>query len=54
MYKSEILDNMISQLEYIENISNPNQATISAIDKQIADLSSQNIMVARLPHKQEY
>ncbi len=47
-YKSEILDNMISQLEYIENISNPNQATISAIDKQIADLSSQNIMVARL------
>lgn len=47
-YKSEILDNMISQLEYIEDTTNPNQASISAIDKQIADLSTQNLMIARL------
>ncbi len=50
-YKSEILDNMISQLEYIEDTTNPNQASISAIDKQIADLSTQNLMIARLRTK---
>lgn len=50
-YKSEILDNMINQIEYIENTTNPNQASISAIDKQIADLSTQNLMIARLHTK---
>lgn len=47
-FKSEILDTMISQLEYIENISNLNQDSISAIDKQIANLSTQNHTIARL------
>ena len=42
---------MISQLEYIEDTTNPNQASISAIDKQIADLSTQNLMIARLRTK---
>lgn len=50
-HKSEILDNMINQLEYIEDKTNPNQASISAIDKQIADLSTQNLMIARLRTK---
>lgn len=50
-YKSEILDNMINQLEYIEETTNSNQASISAIDKQIADLSTQNLMIARLRTK---
>lgn len=50
-HKSEILDNMINQLEYIEDTTNPNQASISAIDKQIADLSTQNLMIARLRTK---
>lgn len=50
-YKSEILDNMINQLEYIEETTNPNQASISAVDKQIADLSTQNLMIARLRTK---
>jgi hypothetical protein len=47
-YKSEILDTMINQLEYVENTTNPNQVSISAIDKQIADLSTQNHTIARL------
>ena len=50
-YKSEILDNMINQLEYIEDTTNPNQASIADIDKQIADLSTQNLMIARLRTK---
>ena len=50
-HKSEILDNMINQLEYIEDKTNPNQASITAIDKQIADLSTQNLMIARLRTK---
>lgn len=50
-HKSEILDNMINQLEYIEDKTNPNQSSITAIDKQIADLSTQNLMIARLRTK---
>lgn len=42
---------MINQLEYIEDKTNPNQTSISAIDKQIADLSTQNLMIARLRTK---
>lgn len=42
---------MINQLEYIEETTNPNQASISAVDKQIADLSTQNLMIARLRTK---
>ena len=42
---------MINQLEYIEETTNPNQASISDIDKQIADLSTQNLMIARLRSK---
>lgn len=42
---------MINHLEYIEKTTNPNQASISDMDKQIADLRSQNHMIARLRTK---
>ena len=50
-YREQILAPLIHQMEVIQNQSNPLQEKIREIDKKIADLSAQNLVVARLHTK---
>ena len=47
-HRQELLGSLICQLEMLQNRGGENQELIRQIDKQIADLSAQNLVVARL------
>ena len=47
-HRQDLLGTLIRQLELMQNRSGENQERIRQIDKQIADLSAQNLVVARL------
>jgi hypothetical protein len=47
-HRQDLLSTLIQQLEIMQNRSGDSQDKIRQIDKQIADLSAQNLVVARL------
>lgn len=47
-HRQDLLGSLICQLEMLQNRGGENQERIRQIDKQIADLSAQNLVVARL------
>ena len=47
-HRQDLLGNLIHQLEMMQNRGGESQERIRQIDKQIADLSAQNLVVARL------
>lgn len=47
-HRQDLLGTIIHQLEVMQNRGSENQERIRQIDKQIADLSAQNLVVARL------
>lgn len=47
-HRQDLLGTLIRQLELMQNRSGENQERIRQIDRQIADLSAQNLVVARL------
>lgn len=47
-HRQDLLGNLIHQLEMMQNRGGESQEKIRQIDKQIADLSAQNLVVARL------
>ena len=47
-HRQDLLGSLIRQLEMLQNRRGENQERIRQIDKQIADLSAQNLVVARL------
>lgn len=47
-HRQDLLGTLIQQLEIMQNRSGDSQDKIRQIDKQIADLSAQNLVVARL------
>lgn len=49
--KKYILDTLIKQIEMLKNRSNPEQESIYRINKEIADLSAKNHMLAKLHTK---
>jgi site-specific DNA recombinase len=49
--KKYILDTLIKQIEMLKNRSNPEQESIHRINKEIADLSAKNHMLAKLHTK---
>lgn len=49
--KKYILDTFIKQIEMLKNRSNPEQESIYSINKEIADLSAKNHMLAKLHTK---
>ena len=47
-YKKSILEHLIQRLEYLQDRTSENIERIREIDKEIADLSAQNLVVTRL------
>ena len=47
-HRNDLLDTLIHQLEMMQNRGGESQEKIRQIDKQIADLSAQNLVIARL------
>lgn len=47
-HRNDLFDTLIHQLEMIQNRGGESQEKVRQIDKQIADLSAQNLVVARL------
>ena len=50
-YRTELLGTLIHQLELLQNRSSLSQDKIRAIDKRIADLAAQNLVVTRMHNK---